>query len=541
MQKYKLFLLSVLTGLLLAAAWPLNGISYLVFIAFIPLLWVEEIITKAPLKYGKFSFFFIAFTGFFTWNALTTYWIWNSTEAGAVFAFLLNSMMMTLVFNFYHYSRKVVFRKNKAYLALILYWIAFEYFHMDWDFSWPWLTIGNVFAIHPELIQWYEYTGAFGGTLWVFLVNILLFEIFLHFKNKDVFSFQFKNKFLISGMSCLLILSLPVVFSLITYYRYQEKGKAVEVVAVQPNIDPYSEQYTTPPLEILQRMLLLAEKKTDSNVNFILFPESALQENVWENQLDASPSVNVLRSFVGKYPALAVIAGLSSQRMLDKDEALTLAAREFPYEKGRYYENFNTALLVDHSGALQCYHKSKLTPGVEKMPFKKFFKPIEKFALDLGGTVGSLGVDAERKVFECENGADVSPVICYESIYGGFVSGFVKNGARLIFIITNDGWWGNTAGHRQHFSYAALRAIESRRDVARSANTGISCFVNQRGDVLQQTTYRKADVIRQTLHANAEITFYVKYGDYIGRVALFSGLLLLLLSFVRGFRYSKSV
>ncbi|MFZ4414161.1 MAG: apolipoprotein N-acyltransferase [Bacteroidales bacterium] len=533
MNKYQLFLLSLLSGILLAAAWPLNGFSYLIFIAFLPLLWVEDVITQNPLKHGKFSFFFIAFTGLFIFNALTTYWIWNSTAVGGVFALLLNSLLMTMVFNFYHFSRRVIFRKNKAYFALVLYWIAFEYFHLDWDFSWPWLTIGNVFANNPKLIQWYEYTGVFGGTLWVFIINILLFEVFMSIKNKDSFSLNFKNKFLRTSIISVLMLFVPIIFSLFIYNRYQEKGNTVEVVAVQPNIDPYSEQYILPPLQILQKMLLLAEEKIDSNVNFVVFPESALQEYVWEDSFDVSPSVNVLRKFVRKYPNLAVVTGLSTQRLLAKDEPLTLAAREFTPEKGRYYEPFNTALLVEHSGNLQRYHKSMLTPGVEKMPFKKIFKPIEKLALDLGGTVGSLGVDKERKVFDCENGFKLSPVICYESIYGEFVAGFVKNGAEVIFIITNDGWWGNTAGHRQHFSYAAIRAIECRRDIARSANTGISCFVNQRGDVLQRTAYWTPSVIRQTLHVNNEITFYVKYGDYIGRIALFSSVLLLLLSVLR--------
>ncbi len=540
MQKYKLLLLSLLSGILLAAAWPLNGFAWLIFFAFIPILWIEDIISKDPIKHGKFSFFFIVFVGFFTWNALTTYWIWNSTVIGAIFALLLNTFMMTIVFNFYHYSRKVVFKKGKAYMALVLYWIAFEYFHMNWDLTWPWLTVGNVFAAYPEMIQWYEYTGTFGGTLWVLMINILLFEIILHFKNKDRFLFHLKNKFFFNSFACFIIFTIPLVFSLITYHCYQEKGKAVEVVAVQPNVDPYSEQYTTPPVEILQRMLVLAESKTDSNVNFVLFPESALQEYAWEDQLDASPSVFMLRAFTNKYPRVAVVAGISTRQMLAKDAPLTLAAREYPYEKGRFYESYNTALFVDHSGKLDCYHKSRLTPGVEKMPFKKFIKPIEKLALDLGGTVGSLGVDEVRKVFNSENGFNGSPVICYESVYGGFVADFVKNGASLIFIITNDGWWGNTAGHRQHFSYAALRAVETRRDIARSANTGISCFVNQRGDILQQTSYWQPAVIRQTLHANTELTFYVKYGDYIGRIALFSGFLLLLLSFVRGFKPIES-
>jgi apolipoprotein N-acyltransferase len=536
MKKYQLLLLSILSGLLFAAAWPQHGFAYLIFIAFVPLLWVEHEITKNPHQHGKFSFFFIALAGLLVWNVLTTYWIWNSTKAGAIFAFLLMSLSMTMVINFYHYTRNIVFKRNKAYVALILYWIAFEYFNLDWDFSFPWLSLGNVFATHPQLIQWYEYTGVFGGSLWVLLVNILLFEIFLHIKNKDKFLFNLKNKFLKTTAICFVIFFIPLIFSLFTYYHYQEKGKSTEVVAVQPNIDPYNEQYVRPPLEILEQMLLLAQQKTDSNVNFVLFPESALQEYLWETQFNTSPSVNRLQNFISAYPKLAVIAGLSTRKMLEKDDAQTIAARAYPFEKDRYYEEFNTALLIDQKGNLQPYHKSKLTPGVEKMPFKKIFKPIEKFALDLGGTIGTLGIDAERKVFKCKNGANVSPVICYESIYGEYVTEFVKNGAELLFIITNDGWWGNTAGHRQHFSYAALRAIECRRDIARSANTGISCFINQRGDVLQQTDYWKPDAIRQKMYASNQLTFYVSYGDYIGKFSLYAGLILVIICFVMRIR-----
>jgi len=533
MKKYQLVLLSVLTGILLAAAWPLHGFTYLIFIALIPMLWIEDYITKNHNNYSKFSMFFIAYPGFFTWNLLTTYWIWNSTVVGGILALLANSLLMTLVFHFYHFSRKIIFKRAKAYLSLILFWIAFEYFHMDWDLSWPWLNLGNVFATQPQLIQWYEYTGVFGGTLWILLCNILFFELFLNFNFSKTIEKNNYKKILKLSLTIALCLFLPVTVSIIRYHNYTEKGKSVDVVVAQPNIDPYSEQYSTPPSEILKRMLNLSKTRLDSQVRFLVFPESALQEYVWEDVFEQSESVTAIKKFLKDYPNLSVIAGISSQRLLDTDEPLTLAARALNGMPGRFYEPFNTALLIDSSDVLQKYHKSKLTPGVEKMPFKKLFKPIEKLAINLGGTVGSLGIDAERKVFKSMDGNKVSPVICYESIYGGFVSEFVRNGAELLFIITNDGWWGNTAGHRQHYSYAALRAIECRRDIARSANTGISCFVNQRGDILQHTDYWKAAVIRQNMNANSELTFYVKYGDYIGRIALFSAILLLLLSFVR--------
>jgi apolipoprotein N-acyltransferase len=123
----------------------------------------------------------------------------------------------------------------------------------------------------------------------------------------------------------------------------------------------------------------------------------------------------------------------------------------------------------------------------------------------------------------------VATVICYESVYGEFVTGYVKKGANLIFVLTNDGWWGDTPGYHQHNAFSSIRAIETRRSVARSANTGISSFINQRGEVLQKLSWWQRGAIKDTINANDSITFYVKYGDYIGRVARFFSLLVVLL------------
>ncbi len=171
---------------------------------------------------------------------------------------------------------------------------------------------------------------------------------------------------------------------------------------------------------------------------------------------------------------------------------------------------------------------------VEKMPFPRLLNPLSEIAFDLGGTVGGLGKDEIRKTFvRCGDSLKVAPLICYESIYGEFCTGFVQNGAELIIIITNDGWWGETPGYRQHLSFASLRAIELRKSIARSANTGVSCFVNQRGDIQQATKYGVPAVIKQDINANSELTFYAIYGDYIGRLSMFVAALLLLVSFVR--------
>jgi apolipoprotein N-acyltransferase len=112
----------------------------------------------------------------------------------------------------------------------------------------------------------------------------------------------------------------------------------------------------------------------------------------------------------------------------------------------------------------------------------------------------------------------------------------VRKGANVLFIITNDGWWGNTPGHKQHLSFASLRAIETRRSIARSANTGVSCFVNQRGDIQQATKYWERDVIRQEINLNSKITFYTRFGDYFGRISSFISVLFILLAIVFGIK-----
>jgi len=142
-----------------------------------------------------------------------------------------------------------------------------------------------------------------------------------------------------------------------------------------------------------------------------------------------------------------------------------------------------------------------------------------------------LGFSEKREVFTSNDGKfKAAPIICYESIYGDFVNGFVRNGANVLFIITNDGWWGNTAGHRQHFTFARLRALETRRPLARSANTGISAFIDQRGDIIEKTEYWIPAVLKANLRVNDKLTFYVIFGNYIGRISTFITIMMLLIS-----------
>jgi len=525
-QKKQLFLLSVLSGLLFAFSWPTYGFSPFLFIGFVPLLAVEKIIFQNPDRYKNIHVFFYAYLAFIIWNVIATWWVVEASLVGGIIAMVCNTLLMSLVFMLFHITRK---RTNEitGYFALVAYWISFEYIHLNWDLSWPWLTLGNGFSTSYKWIQWYEYTGVFGGGLWILIVNILVFivlkKIFFEHKN---WKQQWKRMLFI-----IVIIITPIAFSLHRYYSYQETKNPVNVTVVQPNVDPYSEKFSGDFQTQVKKMLALGKTKTDSTTDYLVFPETALTEDIWEREFQNSISIGIIKSFLKNYPHLKIVIGATTNRVYNKGDTISATARKFR-DADQYYDSYNTALQIDNTGKIQVYHKSKLVPGVEKMPFPSLMKPFEKLAINLGGTTGSLGIQKERSVFYAsDNKAIIAPVVCYESIYGEYVGGYIRKGANLIFIITNDGWWGNTQGYKQHASYASLRAIETRRDIARSANTGTSCFLNQRGDISQATNWWQPAVIKGVVNTNSVITFYSEHGDYIAHLLMYCAAILLIVTF----------
>jgi apolipoprotein N-acyltransferase len=440
---------------------------------------------------------------------------------------------MSFTFMLFHWTKKIV-GKKWGHVLFICFWVSFEFIHSNWELSWPWLTFGNAFADAPFAVQWYEYTGTFGGSLWILLLNVLVLEFVLNFKELDAKS-KIKDAVII-----FTAVFFPIVISLLigaAYTPFQKQG--IQVVAVQPNIDPYNEKFEVPFEEQLQKMLLLAEQKVDANTDYAFFPETALTEDLWEDQIAQSGSAKILNDFIKKYPKLKIIIGASTGKVYHKGEELSVTARKFTAQDD-YYDSYNTAVQLDNTGNIQLYHKSKLVPGVEQMPFPFIFKHLESIAIDLGGTTGGLGTQEERTVFSSsDNTMKAAPVVCYESIYGEYVSEYIKNGANFITIITNDGWWGDTPGYKQHLKFGRLRAIETRRWIARSANTGISCFIDPMGEIQQATKWWVPAVIAQKIYLNNEQTFYTKYGDYIARASLCITFAMLIYSLIIRLRIVK--
>lgn len=504
-KAYPVFL-ALLSGFLFYLCWPHLSFTAAAFFAFIPLFFIRD------QQFSRVKFFSLIYLALFVWNVSTTWWIWNSTAVGAVMAIVTNSLLMCIPwmgFNYVHRKMGAVW----AYPSFIVFWMSFEYIHLqDWGLSWPWLTLGNIFASRTEWVQWYEYTGTSGGTLWILLINVLVYKFFTALDHSAVQRIK-------QAAWIAVLLIAPVSISLLIENKLQHTASENKnsVVVVQPNIDPY-EKLATGTFEMqLQKLIRLSESKIDSSTSLLVWPETALYSanGFDETNLNTNFFLNPLFDFLKRHPDLQLFTGIESYRVFN--EKVSNVAK--PIEgTSHYYEVYNGSVLMDSTGAKQFYHKSMLVPGVETLPkFLLFLGPVfEKF----GGTAGGYATQKERTPVTTTKKWILAPAICYESIYGEYMSQYVANGANLITIITNDGWWGNTPGHKQHQLYARLRAIETRTWVVRSANTGISCFIDPSGTVIDPQLWWTESAIKHQLPAVHNKTFFVRYGDLLSKAAL---------------------
>ena len=438
------------------------------------------------------------------WNIGTTWWVWFASPEGCIAMLLANSGLMLLPFVFYRRVKKY-FGMETGLMAWIISWLSMEYLHLNWEIAYPWLNLGNGLEALPQTIQWYEYTGTLGGTLWILVSNALVFKLYLN-PNK-------KNRWMVAS-----VVIVPVIISLVILFTYpaDNKGASYKVVVVQPNIDPYQKFETEDPKTEVNYFSKMAEKQLDSSTEFVLFPETGMTENCEQQYINSSLTYTLLKEWLKKYPNLTLISGSNTYRFFDSNNRTSTARRHY---SGKYYDVYNSSVVMNQEGVNDIYRKSKLVPGVEKMPYTKVFSFLENYAIDLGGISGSLGEDTVARVFYSNHKIGAAPLICYETIFGEYVSEFVKNGANVIFILTNDGWWGDTPGYKHHKLYARLRAIENRRDLVRCTNTGTSCVIDKKGTISGETAWWHPATMTYTIHPSSTLTFYTQHGDYLGKMA----------------------
>ena len=528
--------LILLFVVMMSLPYIVPGTGLMALFGIIPLLCMERIASIL----GKKHIWIYHYSAFVLWNAATTFWVCNATIGGGLFAIFANALQMSLVFGLFRMSRKR-FSGALPYIFLMVTWIAWERFYFDAEISWPWLVLGNSFARTTWAIQWYEFTGSLGGSLWIWVSNLSLFGLMTSMSSGRWGEWNIKARIAaITGILALFIIP-PVVSSSIGK-QYQDSrndsGRQLEVLILQPNIDPYN-KFQAMTQEQQNAILIdhaeksLEQRKNDSTASplLVLAPETFTRDII-PGEYQRSRTWRRFTGFLKDYPNVNILFGASSYDYIESTEAPSSTARKLG--DNLWVESHNSALITDGTLRTEIFHKSKLVVGVEHTPYPAIFCKIDDL---LGGVMGRCVGQEEVSLLNVEslsgNRIPVGCAVCYESVYGEYYTDYIRKGAEAMTIITNDAWWGDTPGYRQHLSYASLRAIETRRAIARCANTGISAIISPSGEIIQPTPWWEPAVIKSQIPLRNDLTFYVIHGDIVGRICTFLFWMLLLAFLVR--------
>ncbi len=428
-----------------------------------------------------------------------------ATVAGGVAAILANSIVMSLVVMLLFKAQE---KLDNGWLVALLqtaFWVSFEYLHFHWPLSWPWLSLGNAWANAIWVIQYISGTGFLGISFWVMFSSALWFQAI---RRKE---FQYK---IVATVITLLfpVISLLMFPSISAKTSTQTENK-IQVAAVQPNFNTFKPNggYRSP-LKANNHLIDLSDSVRTSNTRLILWPESGIYpylSNLAAPNMRERVVKNRLKETAAKWNT--IIVGGTEYFDYFKNDSLPPLPR---HSNGIPYLTYNAAVAFYPNGDIKVYRKHNLVPVIERMPFVRVFNKIDIFNWINWASIQQFGEGQKPTLFMSEN--EKFPVlICYDSIYPGWVRHFIQNGAGFITVITDDGWWGNSSGHIQHFDFGRLRAIEFRRWVVQDSNNGTSGVIAPDGSVIKHTSFGIQTAFRFNVPVLHQQTFYTRHGDWL--------------------------
>lgn len=484
------WLISIMAGVLLGLSFPPINLSFLSFPAFVLLFHLVHISDSCK------QLAYYSYAGFVIWNLIGTYWLMMASLPAGIAAILANSVLMTIPLCLAKYFSKKIHPPILVAVLQSSAWIAYEYLHHHWDLSWTWLAIGNAWANFTGIIQYISVTGFLGISLWVVLTAALTYQLLLHPKHS-----------VLKYGSLLVFILFPVwSFFLHEDTSATKTSEPVEVAIIQPNHDSYQPYGGMRGLnEVVDSLLSLTTRTISPQTKLVLWPENAIDGYIFSNSPISSRLSDSARVWNTNF---IVGSGLYKNYPADSSG---LFRGTF---QGQPYNIFNAAIFVDSSGFITDYEKANLVPIVERIPFVETLELMDVFDWVNWGKIAGFGKGKAPDMMHNKQ-FSAPGLICYDSVYPSWIREFVNNDATFITIITNDGWWGNTSGHLQHFAYARLRAIEFDRWIARSANNGISGIIAPNGEVIHQTDYWVREGFTGTVYNRYTTTIYTRFGDWL--------------------------
>lgn len=488
------WLLSVTAGLFLGFSFPPFPFPFLVFPAWILLFRLLELSgTVRAAAYWSYP-------GFVLWNLITTYWLMMAHVAAGVAAILANAVVMTLPIMLMKFFRNR-YSPLESIVLLPAAWIGFEYLHHLWDLAWPWLSLGNAWSNYPEMVQYISVTGYLGISFWILAVSLLIY-----------YAIRLSSRYFALGALAVGLL-FPGV-SLIQFYSVDYPSPySVETVVVQPNFDTYEPYGGYENAEQSTQVLIdLSDSLRTDSTRLIVWPENGIRSSIYSRPTGNQTAFQIKRRLLRRAIAwkATLISGTTYFDLFDDNNEVPALPR---YSGTQPYLYYNAGLGFQPDSTIQVYRKHNLVPLVERVPFVHLLNAVDLFGwIDWAGIQG-YGKGREPSAIKV-NDTETPPLVCYDSVFPDWVGTYVRNGAGFITVITNDGWWGETSGHIQHFSYARLRAIEFRRWVVRSANNGISGIIDSRGIVQYETDYWTRTAFRHKVPVIHRQTYYARWGAW---------------------------
>jgi len=498
---YTKWILMISAGILLGISYPPLPLPFLIFPAFLLIFRIVDL-ADSPRSAAYW-----VYPAFLIWNIIATYWLTMATVAGGVAAIIANSAVMCIPIMLQYKMQRKNLRPWLIALFQTAFWLSFEFLHHQWDLAWPWLTIGNAWSNAPALVQYISVTGVWGISFWVVFSTALGYQVI---KKSDSLS-----RF--AGIAVLLL--FPVWSAVITLFEHPTQPQRVQdTVVVQPNFDSYHPNGGFKSArKAHDHLLQLTDSVRTDETELVVWPENAIQSRIANinSYSNASTNTKKLLSEKSQQWDTSILTGTTFYDFYQDTPKPRLL---YQHSQGQFLP-FNAALAFYPDSTTDLYRKHNLVPIVERVPFVHFLNAVDVFGWVNWAHNQGYGKGHNLDAFTI-GGTTTPALICYDSVFPSWTRKYVKNGAGYLTIITNDGWWGNTSGHLQHFAYARLRAIELDRWIIRSANNGISGIIATDGSIKVETPYWQKTAFRYDVPVLTSRTLYTILGDWLPAIML---------------------
>jgi apolipoprotein N-acyltransferase len=546
-SKFRPYLLAAASGLLLAAAFPPLPFFLMAFVAFAPLFMIFADEANNNRKH------LLLYIAFFCYHFGSNWWImsWQSETdpylmmAGFFLALGHPFFFFIPFWGFFYLRRKLGFDKALWFFPVL--WTTFEWLHSLGEASYPWLTVGNTQIMNIYWIQFIDITGIWGASFLLVLINVLFYKIVMGFAKLDKPERSF-GKFIriktnkLKFVLLLLAIFVPLIYSamVIRSYDYDEmifNEKTINIGLIQPNINPW-QKWEGGVLDQIAMHIELQDSLTNKvgELDLGIWSETAIPYHSLD--LNAFHLYPFLQQWVDTSKT-SLLSGFTEIYFFKGDETPSPTAREYGPGSDRIYEPYNSMLLLNPNPYAQenpqIYRKMRLTPFAERLPYAEVLTFAQSW-FEWGVGISSWGRGTEQNNLLVRKGRDsvwIGTIVCIESIYPGFVRNFARNGAGVLVVVTNDAWYDYTVGPMQHYLLSAARAIESRRFVARAANTGVTGFISPIGRSVYQAPQYERIAIAASIPILDNKTIYVRLGDWFPWILTIGSVVIIIYARVR--------